>query len=220
MLGFMINKSLETATDKKTKQQLRCLDLAMDRKMGLESAVDNFTAELLWGLNDGDDMIVFIQRAFLFLICGRPWLPRLTFASGRWQNLLLFQNNQRLTSMKDPALQTIAEAIAAFAMNYWIRHGNAVLISNLAMPSRSLHSLWSAPPESSKYKVTVTAASAQTGTYPDIETRVLRYLPVLPCRNSEGMRSLPNRLEILHSKSFWETELKCTPLLRCYCGHY
>jgi len=50
------------------------------------------------------------------------------------------------------------------------------------------------------YKITVTAAlskAVQTGTYPEIETRVFRYIPVLPRRNSEGMRPLSNRLEIL-----------------------
>jgi len=50
------------------------------------------------------------------------------------------------------------------------------------------------------YKITITAAlskAVQTGTYPETETRVLRYIPALPRRNSEGMRPLPNRLEIL-----------------------
>jgi len=50
------------------------------------------------------------------------------------------------------------------------------------------------------YKVTVTVAlskAVQTGTYPEIETPVFRYIPALPRRNSEGMRPLPNRLEIL-----------------------
>jgi len=61
------------------------------------------------------------------------------------------------------------------------------------------------------YKITITAAlskAVQTGTYPETETRVLRYIPALPRRNSEGMRPLPNRLEILrwHSKNSWETE--------------
>lgn len=48
------------------------------------------------------------------------------------------------------------------------------------------------------YKITVTAAlstDVQTGAYPEIETRVLRYVPGLPRR--EGMRSLQNRVEIL-----------------------
>jgi len=61
------------------------------------------------------------------------------------------------------------------------------------------------------YKITVTAAlsqAVQTGTFPGIETRVLCYIPVLPHRNSEGMRPLPNRLEISRCleafKKLWE----------------
>ncbi|KAH9047526.1 hypothetical protein EDB83DRAFT_2553675 [Lactarius deliciosus] len=48
--------------------------------------------------------------------------------------------------------------------------------------------------------ITITAAlskAVETGTYPEMETRVLRYIPALPSRNNEGMRHLPNRLEIL-----------------------
>ena len=50
------------------------------------------------------------------------------------------------------------------------------------------------------YKITVTAAlskAIQTGSFPEIETFVLRYIPALSSRNSEGMRPMPNRLEIL-----------------------
>ena len=50
------------------------------------------------------------------------------------------------------------------------------------------------------YKITITATlskTIQTETYPEIETHVLRYLPVFPNRNTEGMRPLPDRLGIL-----------------------
>lgn len=50
------------------------------------------------------------------------------------------------------------------------------------------------------YKITATAAlsqAVQARAYPEIETHVLRYVPALPRRNSEGMCPLPNRLEIL-----------------------
>jgi hypothetical protein len=44
------------------------------------------------------------------------------------------------------------------------------------------------------YKITVTAALSavvQAGTYPELETRVLRYSSALPCMNSEGMPLFP-----------------------------
>jgi hypothetical protein len=45
------------------------------------------------------------------------------------------------------------------------------------------------------YKITVTAELSAT-VYPAIETRVLRYVPVLPRRHGPGMRPLENRAEI------------------------
>jgi hypothetical protein len=50
------------------------------------------------------------------------------------------------------------------------------------------------------YKITVTAelsTAVQQGTYPPTETRVLRYIAMLPRRQSLGMRPLENRVEIL-----------------------
>ncbi|KAH9047495.1 hypothetical protein EDB83DRAFT_2403471, partial [Lactarius deliciosus] len=50
------------------------------------------------------------------------------------------------------------------------------------------------------YKIIITAALSKavlTGTYPETEAHVLRYIPALPCRNIEGMPPIPNKLEIL-----------------------
>ncbi|KAH9047513.1 hypothetical protein EDB83DRAFT_2403651 [Lactarius deliciosus] len=52
------------------------------------------------------------------------------------------------------------------------------------------------------YTIIVTAApskAVRTGTYPETRTEahVLHHIPALPYRNSEGIRPLPNRLEIL-----------------------
>jgi hypothetical protein len=50
------------------------------------------------------------------------------------------------------------------------------------------------------YKITVTAqlsTAVQQGMYPENEARVLRYISVLPRRQSLGMRPLENKVEIL-----------------------
>ena len=99
--------------------------------------------------------------------------------------------------MKDPEPQVIAEAIAAFALN------NRKRERELHLPIRNsimFPCLTMAGTSPVFYKITVTAAlnkAVRTGSFPEIETRVLRYVPALPRGNSEGMRPLPNRLEIL-----------------------
>ena len=111
--------------------------------------------------------------------------------------LLLLQEDKKLTSMKDPEPQVIAEAIAAFALNNRKRERDLNLPSCKSIMFPCLTMVGTTPVF---YKITITAAlskAVQTGTYPEAETRVLRYIPALPRRNSEGMRPLPNRLEIL-----------------------
>jgi len=199
MSGFMTNESRETATDKRTKQLLHYLDLAMDPKVGLESAVDNFAAELLRGLDyDNEDRIIFIRHAIPFLICGENSNAQTDVCvMDDNEILLLLQEDKRLTSMKDPEPQVIAEAIAAFAMNNMTRERQLNLQPRDIITFPALTMVGTTP---AFYKVTVTAAlskAVQTGTYPEVETCVFRYIPTLPRRSSEGMRPLPNRLEIL-----------------------
>lgn len=199
MLGFTTNESRETATDKKTKQLIHYLDLAMDPKISLQAAVDNFAAELLRGLEYHDnDRIVFIRYAIPFLICGETSVAQTDVCvMNNDEILLLLQEDKRLISMKDPEPPVIAEAIAAFAMNNMTRERRLNLQPRDSITFPALTMVGTTP---AFYKVTVTSAlskAVQTGTYPEIETRVLRYIPALPRRNSEGMGPLPNRLEIL-----------------------
>lgn len=199
MVAFMTNESRETTTDKKTKQLLHYLDLAMDPKMGLEAAVDNFAAELLRGLEyDDNDRIVFIRHAIPFLICGETSIAQTDVCViDDNEILLLLQEDKRLTSMKDPEPQVIAEAIAAFAMNNMTRERHLNLQPRDVITFPALTMVGTTP---AFYKITVTSAlskAVQTGTYPKLKTCVLRYIPALPRRNSDGMRTLPNRLEIL-----------------------
>ena len=199
MLGFMAHEFREMATDKNTKQLLHYLDLAMNPKAGLESAVDNFAAQLLRGLEyDDNNRIVFIQHAIPFLICGETSVAQTDVCvMDKDEILLLLQEDKRLSSMKDPEPQVIAEAIAVFAINNMTRERRLNLQPRDSITFPALTMVGTTP---IFYKVTVTSAlskAVQTGTYPETETRVLRYIPALPGRNSEGMRPLPNRLEIL-----------------------
>ncbi|KAH9047120.1 hypothetical protein EDB84DRAFT_1673734 [Lactarius hengduanensis] len=199
LTGFMVTETRQGAADKRTRQLLHYLDLATDPKTGQEAAVVNFAAELLKGLEyDDDNRIVFIRRAIPFLTCGEDSIAQIDVCiMDDNEILLLLQEDKILTSMKDPEPQVIAEAIAAFALN------NRKRERDLNLPpcnSNMFPCITMAGTTPVFYKITVTAAlskAVQTGTYPETETRVLRYIPALPHKNSDGMRPLPNRLEIL-----------------------
>jgi hypothetical protein len=197
----MTTETRQDAADKKTRQPLHYLDLAMELKVGQEAAVDNFSAELLRGLDyDDENRIVFIRYAIPLLICGGNSVTKTDFCimdDNEILLLLLLQEDKSLTSMKDPEPQVMAGAIAAFALNNRKRERDLhlPLCNSIMFPCLTM--VGTSP---IFYKITVTAAlskAVQTGSFPEIETRVLRYIPALPRRNSEGMRPLPNRLEIL-----------------------
>ena len=199
MAGFMVTETRQDAQDKKTRQLLHYLDLAMSPKIGQEAAVDNFAAELLRGLDyDDANRIIFIRHAIPFLICGENSSAQTDVCIiDDNEILLLLQEDKKLTSMKDPEPQVIAEAIAAFALNNRKRERDLHLPIRNSIMFPCLTMVGTSP---IFYKITVTAAlskAVQTGSFPEIETRVFRYVPALPRRNSEGMRPLANRLEIL-----------------------
>jgi hypothetical protein len=199
--GFMTTESRQAAQDKdkRTKQLLHYLDLAMDPKAGQEAAVDNFAAELLRSLDyDDKDRIVFIWHTIPFLICGENSAAHIDVCiMDDNEILLLLQEDKKLTSMKDPEPQVIASAIAAFALNNRKRERELNLPARGTITFPAFTMIGTSP---IFYKVTITATlsrAVQNGTYPGVETRVLRYIPTLPHRNGDGMRPLPNRLEIL-----------------------
>ena len=194
----MTVETRQDAADKRMKQLLHYLDLAMNPKVGLETAVNNSAAELLKSLDyDDENCIAFIHHAIPFLICGQNLVAQTDLCiMDDNQILFLLQEDKRLTSMNDPEPQVIAKAIAAFALN------NRKQERKLNPPCDSimLPCLTMVGTMPIIYKVTVTATpsnAVQTGAYPEIETRVFRHIPGLPLRNSEGMRPLQNRLEIL-----------------------
>ena len=125
--------------------------------------------------------------------------------------LLLLWEDKRLMSMKDLEPQVIAEAIAAFLLNNQKREHDLNLPPCNSIMFPCLTMVGTMPVF---YKITITAAlskAVQTGTYPKTETCVLHCIPALPCRNSEGIHPLLNRLEILRCleafKNSWVTEI-------------
>ena len=199
LVGFLTTEDRQNAADDDTRRLLHYLDLALDPKVGQESAVDNLAAKLLekLGYDDGG-RIIFVRRALPLLICGVASLAQTDICvMDDNEILLLVQEDKRLTSLKDPEAQVIAEAIAAFAVN------NKVRVTSLNLPPLAVATIPAITMVGTYpifYKITVTAqlsTAVQQGTYPEAETRVLRYIPILPRRQSQGMRPLENRAEIL-----------------------
>jgi hypothetical protein len=148
LAGFMVAETRQEVRDKRTKQLLHCLDLAMNPKVGQEAAVGNFAAELLRGLEyDDENMIAFIQYAIPFLICGENVVAQTDVCiMDDNEILLLLQEDKNLTSMKDPEPQVIANAIGAFALNNRIRQHVLNLLCSIDLnPSCSLALPWLAP---------------------------------------------------------------------------
>ena len=106
----------EDRDDGETRKLLRYLDLVLDTQVGQEAAVDNFAAKLLEKLwyDDGEG-IIFIRRARPVVICGIPSADVCIMDEDN--QLLLFQGDEWLPSLKDPEAQVIAKAIAAYATN-------------------------------------------------------------------------------------------------------
>ncbi|KAH8989151.1 hypothetical protein EDB86DRAFT_1927186 [Lactarius hatsudake] len=202
LTGFMATERRQDVvadTDKGTKKLLHYLELAVEPKIGQEAAVVNFAAELLRGLGyDDGNRIVFIRHAIPFLICGENSVAQTDVCvMDDNEILLLLQEDKGLTNMTDPEPQVIAGAIAAFALNNRKRERQLNLPPHDSIMFPCLTMVGTSP---IFYKVTVTAAlskAVQSGTYDWEGTFVFRYIPALPRGNSEGMRPLPNRLEIL-----------------------
>jgi hypothetical protein len=148
---------------------------------------------------DDPNRIVFSQRAIPFLTCGKNSVAQIDVCvmDEDGMIMLLLQEDKRLTNMNDPEAQVIAAAIATYAFNNRKRERDLNIPVHQTITLPCLTMTGSMPVF---YKIPITGSllkAVQTGTYPKTETRVHRFTPALPRRNSEGMRPLANRLEIL-----------------------
>jgi len=203
LVGFMTTADRQHATDSETRKLLHFLDLALDPKGGQEAAVENFVAKLLemLGYDGGDegDGIIFARHVFPFGICGVSSSAQTSICvmGDDDEIYLLVHVDERLSNLKDPEPQVIAEAIAAFAANNKVRVTSLGLAPLNAAIIPAITMIGTNP---IFYKIVVSAelsTAVQHGTYPEDGTPVFRYILVLPKRQSLGMRPLENRVEIL-----------------------
>ena len=198
IVGFMEVENRGGAEDPETRKLLHYLDLALDPKVGQESAVGNFASKLLEKLGyDAEDRIIFMRHALPFEICGTTSLTQTDVCIMDDNEILcLVHEDKRATNIKDPEPQVIAEAIATFALNNKTRDKYNLQPRNRAfIPAITMTGTYP-----TFYKIPVTtqlSQATQRGIYCQPETRVLRFSPVLPTRTSLGMRFLDNRGEIV-----------------------
>jgi hypothetical protein len=199
IVGFLNTENRIDAQDAQTKKLLHYLDLALTPKEGQESAVDTFARVLLEKLGyDEGERIILTRHALPLVICGtRSQAQTDLCVMDDRDILLLLQEDKSLSSTSDPEPQVIAAAIAAFGVNNKTRQTSLYLppLDEVTFPAITMVGT-----SLTFYKITITtalSAAISHGIYPPEETRVLRYVPVLPRRYSEGMRPLANRVELL-----------------------
>lgn len=137
---------------------------------------------------------MLIRRALPLFICGVSSLAQTDICVlDDNEILLLVQEDERLLSLKDTEPQVIADVIA-FAVYNKVR----VVSLNLApLATATFPAITMVCTRPTFYKITDTAqmsAAVQQGTYSENETLALRYIPVLPGRQSLWVRSVKNRL--------------------------
>src|SRR6266702_724987 len=189
--------------DEESYQVVRYMDLAMSLIPGEESAVDDFTMQLL-------RVMGYAGRALGRDLRSRKDIP--LFICGEWRHaetdvcvmdtngyLLVVQEDKRHLKIVDPVPQVIAEAIAAVQSNNRTRDLLGVdprdvkVMAGITMTGTS--------PTFFKIPVTLELIEAVLrGEYPATPTVVAMHRPEVPrpaLRLSEGMRPLDNRRCIL-----------------------
>jgi hypothetical protein len=181
---------IELTRRTETRKLIRFLDLALTPKD--DSAVDFFAIKLLERLGyDEGDRIVLPQHSIPLMICGT--------LSRAQTDVCVIDENENLLPLQDKRVtsncrghsrvrceQQNSEVFSRSSLSY----EEEITFPAITMIGTSLVF----------YKIPVTAdlsLNVELGMYPATETRVLRYVPKLPRRNSEGMRPLANRVELL-----------------------
>jgi hypothetical protein len=206
--GFMTSEDREHAVDGETRKFLHHLDLALNQREGYQAAIINFAVNILKKLgydsddrrDDGGDRIIFFDSELPLDICGvscEAFIGASVMGDDNEVLLLLDSDSEENITLDDTEPQLVAQAIAAYAAN------NKVRTASLNLPplaDATLPAILMKGTVPVLYKIPVTAelyAAVQQGTYPALETRVLRYVPVLPSPYEPGMGPLENRVESL-----------------------
>jgi hypothetical protein len=185
------------APDDDTYKLLHYFDLAHNPKVGQAAAIDNFAARLLETLGYASGRRVIVTRETLpLIICGMQCSARADVCVCDDKDyVLLVQENKGLDNPEDPEPQLIAEAIAAYQRNNFIRDRvhHIPTLDEITFPGITLVGTF---PTFYKIKVTAELCDAVMGGAFPTKTSVY-YTPRLPHRNEEGMKPLENRATIL-----------------------
>ncbi len=157
-----------------------CLDEAMATPPGEESAVDDFSANLLTMLQyiAPNNRYIRQQKGIPFFICGTDSHAKTSVCvvDRSLGNLLLVQENKRHMESKNPEPQLIASAIAAFqSNNLRLQSFGRQPLAQKTIPGITM--VGSTP---TFYKITVTQDlidAIQVGEYPGTTTTVHKLLP-------------------------------------------
>ena len=188
------------APDDDTYKLLHYLDLAQNPKIGQEAVVDSFMARLLetLGYASGHRVIV-THQAIPLIACGTQCSAQtdVCICDENGCYLLLVQTDKQFDFPEDTAPQLIAEAIAAYQRNNFIRDRvlNIPILNEITFPGITLTGT---SPTFYKIKITSKLSDAiMGGIFPAESVVVYRHTPQLPHRNSEGMEPLESRATIL-----------------------
>ncbi|OJA17102.1 hypothetical protein AZE42_13914, partial [Rhizopogon vesiculosus] len=128
-----------------------------------ESAVDDFTAELLWALGyETEQTVICTRKNILFSICGEEVYAKtdVCVVDVNSELLLLAQEDKSHIKLADPEPQLVAEATAAFQAN------NSNRVNNLfidPLPKQVFPGITMVGTFPRFYKIEVTADSMESG---------------------------------------------------------
>jgi hypothetical protein len=198
MRNFCETKDRALARDDDTYKLLHYFDLAHNPMVGQEAAVDSFAARLLerMGYASGRRAIV-TRQALPLIICGTQCSARMgVCVCDENDYVLLVQEDKGLDNPEDPEPQLIAEAIAAYQRNNFIRDR----VLHIPIHDESTFpgiTLVGTSPTFYKIKVTAELSDAvMGGTFPN-KTIVYRFTPRLLHPSGDGMKPLENRTDII-----------------------
>ncbi|OBZ66235.1 hypothetical protein A0H81_13720 [Grifola frondosa] len=189
------------APDDDTYKLLHHLDLAQNPKAGQEAAIDTFTARLLETLGYArGHRIILTHQALPLIICGTQCSARTDVCICDKDNYLLLVQRDTDTPLEDPQdpePQLIADAVAAYQRNNFVRDRvlHIPTLDEITFPGITLVDTY---PTFYKIKVTAELSDAVVGgVFPANPVVVYRHSARLPHRYSEGMTPVENRTTIL-----------------------